>query len=256
MVKGRQFSKDFATDISSAYIINEAMAKKMAVESIIGTDFTFWNWPGKIIGVVKNFHFRSLKSEIQPMALMLKKENSWNFRYILLRLNSENIASTTEFIKESWNKIVPDYPLEYNFIDEDISSMYTEERRMGELVKYSAILAVFVACLGLFGLVSFTVDKRKKEIGIRKVLGASIPTIIRLLSREFIILIIISNIAAWSSAYFIMKQWLNNFPYRIELGIGIFVLSGISALILILFSVSYQAVKAATANPVDSLRYE
>ncbi len=254
IIKGRSFSKDFATDTLSAYVINESLADLMGADPVIGADFKVWDVPGKVIGVVKDYHFFSLRSEIGPIVLRCQYKNSW--KYILIRINPENINSTTEYIKETWEKINPDFPMIYGFISDDFTGMYSDYTRMGKLMQYSAILAVFIACLGLFGLVSFSVEKKKKEIGLRKTLGASTPVILKHVTREFVMLVVISSSIAIPAAYYIFGQWLDNFAYRTEPGIGLFLLSGLSALLVALFSVSYQAIKAARANPVDSLRYE
>jgi len=254
VVNGRSFSKDFTADTTGAFIINETLANRMGIDPLVGASFKFWNIQGRIIGVVKDFHFQSLRTEISPLVLMRMRENSW--RYLIIRIKPENRVSTLAFIEDTWKETVSDYPFEINYMDNDFASLYRPENRIGILLKYSAILMIFITCLGLFGLVSFTVEKRKKEIGIRKVLGATIPVIIRLISKEFFILIAVSNLIAWPVSYFIMNQWLNNFAYRMETGISIFLLSGISTLFIALLTISLQAVRAATANPVDSLKYE
>ncbi|MFC1492704.1 ABC transporter permease [candidate division KSB1 bacterium] len=254
LVKGRSFSKDFPSDTLRAYVINESLAELIGADQIIGADFTVWDVPGKIIGVVKDFHYYSLRSEIGPMVLRCQYR-SW-LRYIILKISPENISSTTEFINDTWEKFNPDYPLVYGFVNDDFSIMYREYKKMGKMVEYASIIAVFIACLGLIGLVSFRIEKKKKEIGIRKAIGASTASISQYLTREFIRLISTACAIAIPIAYYTFGLWLDNFPYRTEPGIGLFVISGLSAMLIALFSVSFQVIKAARANPVDSLRYE
>jgi len=161
-----------------------------------------------------------------------------------------------DFIEKTWQSIIPDYPFEYRFLIEDFERYYRAEERMGGLLKYFAILAVFIACLGLFGLASFTAEQRTKEVGIRKVLGASTRQITLLLCKEFFVLVLLSNIISWPVAYFVMKDWLQDFAYRSNLGVATFALAMGLALIIALLTVSFQAVKAAVANPVNALKYE
>jgi putative ABC transport system permease protein len=161
-----------------------------------------------------------------------------------------------QFIQETWEKIVPMYPFEYRFVDEDFDRAYANIERMGRLANVFTFIAIFIACLGLFGLASFTAEQRSKEIGVRKVLGASVPGIVLLLSKEFTKWVIVANIIAWPIAYLFINNWLQEFAYRTNIGIFIFIVSGVSALLIALIMVSYQAIKAAVANPVESLRYE
>ncbi|MCP4725892.1 MAG: FtsX-like permease family protein [bacterium] len=253
LLEGRAFSRDFATDTSGAYIINETMANFIGKEQIIGANFSMHGRPGKIIGVLEDFHFLSMKSEIEPMCLVLRKRY---LSYIMIRISPENITSTIEHIEDSWSRVYSNYPLDYRFINEDFDSMYRGEVKMGRLFKYFSSLAVFISCLGLFGLASFTAEQRTKEIGIRKVLGSSSQNIVLLLSKEFVKLVLLANIIAWPVAYFAADSWLENFAYRTDVGYSIFIYSGVAALIIAILTVSYQAIKAAFSNPVDALKYE
>ena len=253
--EGRSFSKEYGTDQTEAFIVNEEVAKLMGKESVAGENFSFAGRDGNIIGVMKNFHYYSVRNKIEPLAIYLRPA-AQGFSYTLIRIAPENISASLDFVKDTWQKVVPDFPFEYRFLVEDFEYYYRSEERMGGLLKYFSILAVFIACLGLFGLASFTAEQRTKEIGIRKVLGASASQITLLLCREFFVLVLLANIISWPVAYFVMRNWLQDFAYRTSLGMLTFVLTMVLALIIALLTVSFQAVKAAVANPVDALKYE
>ncbi len=254
MAEGRSFSKEFASDISSnSFIVNEEVAKLMGKESVVGERFSFVGREGTIVGVMKNFHYQPLQNKIEPLAIHIEPDY---FNYILIRIPPENISDTLKFIENTWNRLIPHYPFGYMFLDEAFDRMYRNEQTIGTLLKYFAVLAVFVACLGLFGLASFTAEQRTKEIGIRKVLGASTSQITLLLCREFFVLVLLANLIAWPAAYFVMNNWLHNYAYKTSLGLFIFFTAMGLALIIAIISVSYQAVRAALGNPVNSLRYE
>jgi putative ABC transport system permease protein len=255
LTEGRSFSKEYGTDQTEAFIVNEEVAKLMGKESVVGERFSFAGRDGKIIGVMKNFHYESFRNEIEPLAIYMRPP-AQGFSYTLIRIPSENISASLDFLRETWQKVIPDFPFEYRFLVDDFEYYYRSEERMGDLLKYFSILAVFIACLGLFGLASFTAEQRTKEIGIRKVLGASAPQITLLLCREFFVLVLLANIISWPVAYFVMKGWLQDFAYRTGLGVFTFVMTMVLALIIALLTVSFQAVKAAVANPVDALKYE
>jgi putative ABC transport system permease protein len=178
------------------------------------------------------------------------------FSVISLTLNTENLAETFSFVEKKWKELFPGKPLEYYYLDERIDMQYRIEEQTGEIFSTFTLIGIFLACLGLYGLAAFTAEQRTKEIGIRKVLGASVTSVVSLLSREFAKWVLIANIIAWPVAYFFMNKWLENFAYRIDMGIGIFILSGLAALIISLLTVGFQTLKTATVNPVDSLRYE
>lgn len=208
---------------------------------------------GQIIGVMKNFHFKPVSDVIEPLAIAIAP--SRNF-YMLIRTNPGNVTAAVKFIEETWKRIITNYPFNYKFLDEDFDEIYRAEARITSLLKYFAIFAIFIACLGLFGLASFTAEQRTKEVGIRKVFGASMPDIVILLSREFAKWVLIANLIAWPAAYFIMKKWLQSFAYRIDVNWMIFFLSAVLALGVALLTVSYQAIAVALANPAKSLKYE
>jgi len=230
----------------------------MDIQSPVGKRFSYdnpfdtENSDGVIIGIIKDFHQSSLHKKIEPLVLKLAK--SWP--YVAVKINSENVSESIEFLKNKWKEFVPDRPFEYAFIDEKINSYYNSEQRTGTIFKYFTFLALFISCLGLFGLATFMGEQRIKEIGIRKVLGASVLGILLLLSREFTKWILMANIIAWPVAYFIVNKWLENFAYRMNIGIWIFLLSSILVLSIALLTIGYQAIKAAITNPVESIRYE
>jgi len=253
LAEGRSFSKEFPIDLPENFIVNEEVAKIMEKESVVGERFTFGDRKGVIVGVMKNFHYQSIRNKIEPLAIMVSPDN---INYMLIRVPHEEISSSLKFIEGTWNRVVPDYPFEYRFIDERFDRMYRSEESIGTLLKYFAVLAVFIACLGLFGLASFAAEQRTKEIGIRKVLGANVSQITMLLCREFFLLVLLANAIAWPAAYFLMRNWLQNYAYRTGLRLFIFLAAMAAALAVAIISVSFQAIRAAIANPVDSLRYE
>lgn len=253
MAQGRSFSKEFPTDKDEAYIVNEEAVRRMGLESPVGKQFSFWNRKGKIIGVMKDFHFRPMYYQIQPIVFKIFPD--W-FRVIYIRIKPGDIPATLESLKKTWYRANPGYPFEYRFLDEQFHQLYLTEERMGTLTKYFTVLGILIACLGLFGLASFMAEQRTKEIGIRKALGASVANIILLLSKEFTKLVLVATIIAWPTAYFTMNHWLQNFAYRVGIGWWVFVLSAGLTIIIAFLTVSYQSIKTATANPVEALKYE
>jgi putative ABC transport system permease protein len=251
LVQGRNFSARLDTDKSNC-LINEEAAKRMGLKSPLGTRITLGK-KRKIIGVVKDYHYMPFSYAIEPLILVY---SPIMFRYAMARISGTDTLATIGHIEKIWNKFAPDYPFEYHFIDEDYERIYGSERRMGLLFRYFTVLAIVISCLGLFGLASFTAEQRTKEIGIRKILGASVVGLAGLLSKEFTKLVLMGNAIAWPAAYFVMKKWLEGFAYRIDISLTIFLLSGLLAFVVAVLTVSYQAIKAAIANPVDSLRYE
>ncbi len=253
ILQGRPFDRNIVSDSVSAYLVNEEMVKYMGLETVVGAELTIWDNPGQIIGVMRNFHFRPLTSPIRPLAFVINQEKVGT---VAIRIAAGEIPSAMEYIKETWQKMFPAFPISYAFLDEQFDRQYNRIERIGNLASGFALLAIFIACLGLFGLSSFTAQQRTKEIGIRKVLGASMISIVRLLSKEFVIMVIIANLIAWPIGWYLMKEWLNEFAYRIELGFGIFVIAGISALVIAIATVSYQALVAAMTSPVKTLKSE
>jgi putative ABC transport system permease protein len=253
MNQGRFFSKEFSTDASDAYVINQAAVKAMEMDNPIGKELRVWDMSKRIIGVVEDYHFESFHNKIIPMAIRVDPNGYFQ---ACIRISSHNIPDTLAFLENKWKEIYPEYPFEYRFLDETIQGQYSNEQNTGKIVTVFTILALFISCLGIFGLSSFTAEQRTKEIGIRKVLGATVSSIIKHISKEFVLLVIIANVIIWPLAYFIMNRWLQTFAYRTDIGWWTFVLTGIAVLAVSLLTVSWQIIRAATANPVDSLRYE
>ena len=253
MAEGRAFSRDFAMDAEEAYIVNEELVKQMGMKQPVGKRFAFWAEWGTIVGVVKDFHFQSLHNKINPISF---KFNPGWLRWLYVRIKPDDIQATIGFMKNTWNGIVPDYPFEYHFLDESFEELYKSEQQMSAITNYFTILGIFIACLGLFGLAAFMAERRTKEIGIRKVLGASVPKLIYLLSSEFAKLVLVANIVAWPVAYFVAHQWLQNFAYRTNIHVGMFLMAAALSLFIALATVSFKALKTATANPAKALRYE
>lgn len=259
MKEGRFFEKDFPADTSSV-IINEAGVKECAAINPVGKDLTMIGNHNdsktyRIAGVVNNFNYESLHQEIRPLALHLgpvKQPGS----ILYIRINSKNIKQTISFIRSTWEKFTEGENCYFIFIDRYLAKLYSLEEKTNIITTAFSILAIFIACLGLFGLAAFVTEQRVKEIGIRKVLGASVMEIVILLSKEFTKWVILANIIAWPAAYYVMHNWLQDFAYRVNIAWYVFVLAGVIALIIALATVSYQAVKAALANPVKSLKYE
>lgn len=253
MAEGRSFAKEFPADTKTSFIVNEEVAKLMGKESVVGERFRFQDIDGTIVGVMKNFHFQSVRSTIEPLAIVIDPDY---YQVMLIRIAPGDVSASMKSIEATWDRIVPNYPFEFSFMDERVDLMYRTEERIGTLLNYFAGLAVFIACLGLFGLASFTAEQRTKEIGIRKVLGASAPKIMLLLCKESFFLVILANIMAIPAAYFLMRDWLQSYAYRTTLNASLFLSAMILALIIAMISVSFQAIRAALADPADSLRYE
>lgn len=255
LIAGRDFSLDFSTDARGAFLVNEETARLIGKDTVIGEDFSMFGMQGKIVGVMKNFHFQPLQRNIQPLVVLKAPNPNW-LGNMLIRISPENVSSSIKSIEASWKKALPGYPFEFSFLDEDFDLAYWRVERMGKLLGYFAFLAVLIACLGLFGLASFTAEQRTKEIGIRKILGASVSGITLSLCRDFAKWVFFANLIAWPLAYFVARKWLNDFAYRTGPAWSLFVFTGVLALGIALLTVSYQAMKAAQANPVEALQYE
>lgn len=260
LAHGRFFSKDFGND-SMACVLNEAAVKAFGYENPIGDKLYTIDDDGKgneitngstIVGVVKDFHFRSLKEEIGPLVIRLGQGNGFG----LFKVQSQNIQSTIDQISSTWDEFAPGQPFSYTFMNQRFDSMYEAEQKVGEIFTVFAGLAILIACLGLFGLAAFTAEQKTKEIGIRKALGASIPSIVILLSKNFIKLVLISFVISVPVAYFAMKEWLNDFAYRTEIKLTTFIVAGLIAFAVAWITMSFQSWKAARMNPVKSLRDE
>jgi putative ABC transport system permease protein len=256
MIEGRDFSKLFSTDTNFVYLVNESAVKKYDLKPAVGKFIAsgdFNTRRGQIIGVVKDFHFAPLHQKIEPLIIGLF---NGPLQFITVRLNAENLSQTVGQIEKTWTQFEPERALEFSFLDDQLDQAYRFESQLGKIAAYFTGLAIFIAGMGLFGLASFAAAQRTKEIGIRKTLGASVAGVILLLSKDFAKMVLLGFLVAAPVAYFAMSRWLDDFAYRIELGPGVFLLSGALALIIAWLTVSYQSIKAALANPVESLRYE
>jgi putative ABC transport system permease protein len=263
LVAGRDFNQDMQTDKDHAYIINETAVKELGLgtpEQALGETLLWPTWRnpdsvkrGQIIGVVKDFHYKSLYDRVEPAVLQIYPEAYWK---VAVKIKAANLENALADVKEIWNKFSPEYPLEYNFLDESFDKMYKAEDKLKTLLMIFTGIAIFVGCLGLFGLAAYASERRTKEIGIRKVLGASVSGIVLLLSKDFLKLISLALLIASPIAWYFMDQWLQDFAYRIELSWWIFALAGFFALLIAFITISFQAIRAALANPVKNLRTE
>ncbi len=250
VVQGRTFSRELSSD-SFEIIFNEAAIQMMGLKDPIGKTVKMWDQDRRIVGVVKNFHFESLHEGVKPFALRL--EPKFTYR-VMVKIKAGMERQTVDRVGSLFQKYNPGFVFDYKFLDQDYQTQYIAEKRVAVLSRYFSGLAILISCLGLFGLAAFTAQRRQKEIGVRKVIGASVGNVTMLLSKDFLKLVIIAVVVAFPLAWWIMNQWLNNFVYRINIGIDVFVIAGGSILLITLITVSFQALKAAMANPVKSLR--
>lgn len=263
IVKGRSFSTDYASDSVSSFILNEAAVKEIGWEDPIGKWFETStldpktdNWKkrrGIVVGVARNFNFESLHNTIQPVCFFV--DRYWS-NWMSVRISSDDMPGTLAYLKKNYESLGKDYNWDYSFYDQDIRALYSSEHKFFRLIIVFSLLAIFIACLGVFGLASFTAEQRTREIGIRKILGASVNQIILLITNEFTLLVLIADVIAIPPALLLMRKWLTDYPYRIELSAWYFVLAAAIALSIALLTAGFQAVRAATSNPADALRYE
>ncbi len=252
-VAGRGFSRDFADDEKN-YVLNEKAIKRIGYEGdVLGRMFDMWGREGKIIGVVKDFNFQHQSREIDPLILTYFPEY---YNHVLIKIESSDLGAVISQIENTWQSFVSQFPFEYNFMDDDFEKLYKNEQNMGSLFQVFTALAVFISCLGLFGLATFVVERRTKEIGVRKVLGATSGGLIMLLIRDFTKWVLLANVIAWPVAWFTMNKWLQNYAYKTELTTLPFIAAGLAALIIAIITVLLQTYKAANANPVEALKYE
>ncbi len=264
--QGRNFSKDNGADQMSSIIVNDVLAKGFGIKNPVGNKL-----PGKIdhqiIGVVDDFNFESLHTGIRPLALIIKPDTFFrrieNINFgaplqprITVRLKAGNLEQNLAVLKQAWKAIAPDQEFEYRFLDESIAALYRQEQRTNSIVKIASAIAIFIACMGLFGLATLSVARRTKEIGIRKVLGASVGSVVALLSKEFLILVVLAAIIAFPLAWWAMNNWLQDFAYRVNVSWWIYIAAGLLAVIITLLTISFQTIRAALMNPVKSLRTE
>jgi len=256
MVAGRAFSHSFLTDSGQAMIINESAAKMLGYTSpqaAIGRRFDQWGRQGQIIGVVKDFHYRSLQQEIHPLTMRIEPGALGT---ISIKLSGNHLSSTIAAVRDQWTKTIPNRPFEYSFLDEAFDRNYKSEIRFGRIFINFSALAIFISCLGLLGLAAYSTTQRTKEIGVRKVLGASVASITRLLSADFVRLVFIAFLIASPIAWLAMNSWLHNFAYRTTISWWVFLLAGGASLLIVILTISWQAIKAAIQNPIKSLRTE
>ena len=259
LLAGRSFSEAFPADASNAFILNEEAVKQTGLESPIGKKFASWNKSGIIVGIIKNTNFKSLHEKPNPQVYHIMnniREEAGLTGVMLIKLNGAKQAETLSFIEKTWKSLNSDAPFDIHFLDQTYDQLYSSERRINLIFGYFSILAILIACLGLFGLALYSADQRRKEIGIRKVNGAKVSEILSMLNKDFVKWVAIAYVIATPIAYYAMNKWLQNFAYKTELSWWIFALAGLLALCIALVTVSFQSWKAATKNPVNSLRYE
>ena len=255
VVLGRGFSRDFSNDTAKhTFLINETLLKLMGFKDPIGKKVHFFDYTGTIVGVVKDFHLTSLQDPIEPLILYFGEHEGWGS--VLVKTQAGKTQQAIASMEKVFKQMEPQFPFRYNFVDEDYQKLYTSELTVSKLANGFAFFAIFISCLGLLGLTMFTAKQRRKEIGVRKVIGASVNDIVKMLSNDIVKLVIISAIIATPIAWFAMNKWLQNFAYRINISWWIFFVAGAIALLIALITISWQAVKSAMANPVDSLRSE
>lgn len=257
LTAGRDFSRSFPTDTLQAFVINEAAVKWLGWEGApLDRKIRLGNFKdGRVIGVVRDFHVRSLHSGIEPMMMQLAPGPD-PLHYLAIKIAPDDVAGTMGFLESNWREVYPNDSFTYSFLDEDWGRLYQNEARQGSIFRSFSILAVFIACLGLLGLASFTAEQRTREIGVRKVLGASASGIVALLSKEYVRLVVYANLIAWPVAYVVMNDWLDSFAYRTDLSPWIFVLAAALAIAVTMLTVSYKAVSVAHTDPVDALQHE
>jgi putative ABC transport system permease protein len=226
------------------------------IESLIGQryGFGFMDTLGTIIGVAKDFNFNSLHHKIETLTMYVNK--NFGFGEMSVRIQAGQSPAAIRHVEATWNRLVPDRPFEYVFLDEHFNKLYQSDKQVSQIVGILAGLSIFISCLGLFGLASYTTEQRTREIGIRKVLGASVNSIVGLLSKDFLKLVLLANVIAWPLAWWAMDRWLQDFAYRIDMSTWVFLFAGVIALLIALFTISFQSIRAARANPVQSLRAE
>jgi putative ABC transport system permease protein len=256
LAAGRTFSREFATDTTQAMVINESAARMLGYrtpQEAIGRNFDQWGRQGKIIGVLKDFHYKALQQPIQPLTMRME---TWGFGTISIKVAATNVDQTIKKIEAAWKSAIPNRPFEYVFLDEYFNAQYKGEQEFGNLLFNFAILAIFISCLGLLALSSYSAVQRTKEIGVRKVLGASVSNIVNLLSKDFVKLVLIAMTIAVPASLLVMHKWLEGFAYKTNISWTVFLLAGVASIVIAYATISFQAIKAAVANPVKSLRSE
>jgi putative ABC transport system permease protein len=249
LIDGRTFSPEFAGD-SNAIMINETAEKKLGLVDPVGQ--LIHNQP--VIGVIKDFHLHSFHKEIKPMIISMMHLKY--AREVVIRIKSENIPKTMTFIEDKWKEFAPDVPFDYSFFDDALEELYSDEQRFGKIISLCTLLAIFIASIGLFGLSLFIGEQRVKEIGIRKVFGSSVIRIIKLILKEYILMVLIANLIAWPVAFYMMNKWLQNFVFHTKIEIWLFIGAAALSIVIVSLTMSFQTIKAAQTDPVNTLRYE
>ncbi len=252
---GRSFSAAMPSDLEN-FIINREAARYMELEPPVGQRLAFWGKGGTIIGLVEDFHQVSLHREIMPQVITANPAFANGLKSIFVKIRPENIPETLAFLQRAHQEFSPMFPFEYTFVDKGIDDLYTSEQRLGKIFSYASFLAILISCLGIFGLAAFTAESRTKEIGIRRVLGASTSDISILLSRRFARWLIVANLIAWPVGWYVLHRWLERFAYRSDLSLGVFMASGAISFLIAAIPVIYQSLRAAAVDLVESLRYE
>jgi len=252
LLDGRDFSRDFGAD-STNYLINEEAAEAMGMDNPVGQSITFWDAPGTIVGLLKDFHMQSMYNEIRPVIFRLRPDDQG---VLFVRFDAANLGNAVEAFSALYARFNPEYPLNMRFMDEDYEESYQAEAAMGTLTNVFAGVAIFIACLGLFGLASYAAERRRREIGIRKVLGAGEGSVVMLMSRDFLLLVAAAFVVAGPLSWMAANAWLENFAYRIEAGAGTVIMVGAATAVIALLTVGTQAVRSARTNPVEALRSE
>ena len=252
-VEGRDFSKDYGTD-TAAFIINETAVKKIGYKDPIGKPLWWGKREGKIIGVVKDFHVASMHQAIEPIIIALDDKRQWGT--MLVRIESGKTRQALAGLEKTYKELNPKFPFTYKFSDQEFDRLYKSEQVVSRLANYFAFLAIFISCLGLFGLATFTAEQRIKEIGVRKVLGATMPNIFSLLSTNFLKPVAIAMFVAFPVAWYLMNDWLQDFAYKIDIEWWMFAVAGVLTIAIALLTVSYQSIRSALSNPIKSLRTE
>ncbi|HXB94978.1 MAG TPA: FtsX-like permease family protein, partial [Puia sp.] len=257
LAAGRPFSRNYTTDSTKAIIINEAAARSLGYSNpatALGRKYNMWGVDGTIVGIAKDFHYRSLQEMIQPIGFRVMNPGFYNI--ISVSIAGDHIPGTVTALEQHWKQLVPNRPFEYSFVDQDFAKLYSSQDRFQRVFLYFGLLAIFISCLGLLGLAAYSTIQRTKEIGIRKVLGAGVTTIVGLLSKEFLKLVCVSLLIAGPVAWFAMHSWLEGFAYRTTISWWVFPLAAGAAILITFLTVGFHSVKAALADPVESLRSE
>jgi len=255
ILEGRPYSAESPADLEN-YIINQAAARYMEMDTPVGQPLSLWRERGTIIGVVEDFHQVSLHREIMPQIIAANPSFSRGLKYVFIRIRPDSVPETMAFIERTFEKFAPMFPFAFSFIDKGIDDLYVSEKRLGRIFGYSSFLAIFISCLGIFGLASFTAERRTREIGVRKVLGASTSDISLLLSRSFARWLVMANLIAWPLGWYFLHRWLERFAFRSRLSPLVFIASGLISFLVAAVPVVYQSLRAASVDPAETLRAE